>query len=142
MFFTTPKKTLLQLCEESIGIDITPEDTYPDMVSCAITVSTLINKLDPTFVKVAGTYTLWDMLAHRADYERVTVPSPETIIISPTGTGNGSIPGHTGIFLRDGVIASNDSQTGKFLKNYTLDTWKKRYVDKGGFKIYLFKKKV
>lgn len=136
------KKTLLKLCEESIGIDVTPDDLIPDSVSCAITVSTLLNKLDPTFPKVAGTWTLWDILEHRTDYERVTVPSPETIVISPTGTGNGSIPGHTGILLDDNVIASNDSASGKFLKNYTLDTWRQRYVDKGGFKVYMYKKKV
>lgn len=142
LMFSLQKKTLLQVCEESIGIDVTPDDLVPDSVSCAITVSTLLNKLDPSFPKVAGTWTLWDILEHRTDYERVTVPSPETIVISPTGTGNGSISGHTGIILADNVIASNDSATGKFLKNYTLDTWSARYVDKGGFKIYMYKKKV
>lgn len=140
MLFSTPKKTLLQVCTEGLGKDITPDDLIPDTVSCAITVSTLLNSIDSTFPKVAGTWTLWDILAHRKDYQRVTVPSPETIVISPTGTGNGSIPGHTGIIMEDGTIASNDSATGKFIKNYTLDTWARRYVDKGGFKIYMFKK--
>lgn len=133
-------KTLLQLCEESIGIDVTPDDLIPDKVACAITLTTLLNKLDPSFPKVAGTWTLWDILEHRTDYERVTVPSPETIIISPTGTGNGSMSGHTGVILANNVIASNDSATGKFIKNYTLDTWAERYVNKGGFKIHLYKK--
>lgn len=135
------KKTLLQHCQDSIGIDITPDDMIPDNVSCAITVSTLLRRIDVTFPLVAGTWTLWDILEHRKDYERVTVPSAETIIISPTGTGNGSMPGHVGIFMEDGIIASNDSNTGKFLKNYTLDTWYKRYVEKGGFKIQMYKKK-
>lgn len=135
------RKTLLQLCEESIGIDVTPDDLVPDAVACAITVTTLIRKLDATFPKVAGTWTLWDILEHRTDYERVTVPSPETIVISPTGTGNGKFPGHVGIMMTDNVIASNDSASGKFLKNYTLDTWRKRYVDQGGYKIYMYKKK-
>jgi len=135
------KKTLAQYCEEAIGTDVTPDDLIPDMVACAITVSTLINKTDPTFPKVAGTWTLWDILSHRSDYERVTTPTPETIVISPTGTGNGSIPGHVGIYLAGDVIASNDSQSGKFIKNYTLDTWKARYVTKGGFPVYYYKKK-
>lgn len=136
------KKTLLQLCKDSIGSDVTPDDLVPDSVACAITVSTLLNKLDPTFPRVAGTWTLYDILEHRPDYERVTVPSPETIIVSPTGTGNGSIPGHTGIILDDNVIASNDSGTGKFIKNYTLDTWQKRYADQGGFKLFMYKRKI
>ena len=136
------QKTLLQLCEENIGKDVTPDDLVPDTVACAITASTLLNMRDASFPKVAGTWTLWDILEHHKDYERVTVPSAETIVISPTGTGNGSMPGHVGIMLDNNVIASNDSATGKFLKNYTLDTWRDRYVTKGGFKIYMYKKRV
>ena len=45
------------------------------------------------------------------------------------------MPGHTGVILANNVIASNDSATGKFIKNYTLDTWAERYVNKGGFKM-------
>lgn len=136
----TMKKTLLQHAQDSLGIDITPDDMIPDTVACAITMSTLLRKVDPTFPLVAGSWTLWDILEHRADYARVVVPTPGTIIISPTGTGNGTIPGHVGIFMEDMTIASNDSNTGKFMKNYTLNTWMERYGKKGGFKSYLYKK--
>lgn len=141
-FLMQKPKTLLEVCNEHIGVDASPNDIAPDELGCAETVSTLINKVDRDFPIIPGTWTLWNILNNRTNYERVTVPSPETIIISPTGTGNGSIPGHVGIMLDDGVIASNDSATGKFIKNYTLDTWQKRYVEKGGFKVYMYKQKV
>jgi len=134
------KPTLLELAEQSIGTDVTPDDMVPDTVACAISLTTLINQTDKTFPKVAGTWTLWDILEHRSDYQRVTVPTPGCIVVSPTGTGNGSIPGHAGIIMADNTIASNDSATGKFIKNYTLDTWRARYVDKGGYKIFMYKK--
>jgi hypothetical protein len=135
-------QTLLEYAQESLGIDVTPDDLIPDAVACAITLTTLINKSDKTFPKVAGTWTLWDILEHNPKYERVTVPSPGTIVISPTGTGNGSINGHAGLFMEDMTIASNDSNSGKFIKNYTLDTWHRRYVGHGGFKIFMYKQKV
>lgn len=127
----TMKKTLLDHCMESLGTDVTPDDLIDDRVACAITVSTLINKVDATFPKVAGTYTLYDILEHRRDYKRVTDLLPETIIISPTGLGNPGTNGHVGIALDHGLIASNDSATGKFSANYTLDSWKARYEAMG-----------
>ena len=30
-------------------------------------------------------------------------------------------------------IASNDSRTGKFEENYTIDSWADRYVKRGGY---------
>lgn len=134
-------KPLVQVCKENLGIDVTPDDLIPDMVACAITASTLINKVDATFPKVAGTWSMWDILEHRKDYIRVTDITPGTIIISPTDTGNGKIRGHVGIYLEDEKIASNDSMTGKFIVNFTTETWKKRYVDLGGFKVFLYRKK-
>jgi len=33
---------------------------------------------------------------------------------------------------------SNNSATGLFEENFTLETWKKRYVDNGGFPMLFF----
>lgn len=135
-------KTLLQVCEEHLGIDVTPSDLIPDTVACADTITTLIRNVDKTFPLVSGTWTLYDILEHRKDWKRVTEPSPETLILSPTGMGGSSMIGHVGIFLKDGVIASNDSTTGKFMVNYTLDSWTKRYKKQGGLPIFLYKRVV
>lgn len=46
--------------------------------------------------------------------------------------------------MEDGVIASNDSgivlpsNKGKFLKNYTTETWARRYTQKLGLDTYLY----
>lgn len=140
---TPMQKTFIQHCEEALGVDVTPDDLVPDSVACAITVSTLINKVDATFPKVAGTWTLYDILEHRKDYTRVTDPTPGDIVISPTGLSKSkTMPnGHTGIIMSDLSIASNDSATGKFMKNYTLESWTNRYVVKGGYPLFIYRKK-
>lgn len=137
------KKTLVEYCIEALGTDVTPDDLVPDIVACAITVSTLMNKVDSTFPKVSGTWTLYDILVHRKDYEKVNDMTPGTIVISPTGMGNSKkLPnGHVGICTRDNKIASNNSDTGLFTENYTLDTWTKRYVTMGEYPLFLFRKK-
>lgn len=139
--FRPMKRTLLDECAAALGKDITPDDLVPDTVACAITVSTLISKIDPTFPKVAGTWTLYDILEHRPDFERVTVPAPGTIVISPTGTGNGAFPGHVGIVGANGKIMSNDSRTGTFEENYNLMTWEQRYARMGGFPVLYYRRK-
>jgi hypothetical protein len=138
--FLTMKNSLLQVCEQRLGTDVTPSDLVPDSVACADTVTTLIRLVDPSFPHVSGTWTLYDILEHRKDYAKVTELSPETIIISPTGMGNGTMSGHVGIVMGDGVIASNDSNTGKFIKNYTLETWTRRYAGHGGLPVLMYKK--
>ena len=35
--------------------------------------------------------------------------------------------------MLDDKIASNDSRTGKFEENYTIDSWGDRYVRRGGY---------
>lgn len=140
---TPMRKTFLEHCEDALDNDITPDDLVPDPVACAITVSTLINRVDATFPKVAGTWTLYDILEHRKDYARVTDPMPGDIVISPTGLSKSkTMPnGHTGVIMSSKKIASNDSATGKFMENYTMESWTDRYVTKGGYPLFLYRKK-
>lgn len=135
------KKTFIQTCNAALGTDVTPDDLVPDTVACAITVSTLIAKLDATFPKVAGTWTLYDILEHRKDWKRVADPTPGCVVLSPTGMGKKGTIGHVGIVMDDGRIASNNSKTGKFEKNYTLDSWTAYYGQKQGMPILIYKKK-
>lgn len=137
------RKSLLQLVEEHIGTDASPSDLAPDELGCAESVSTILNKYESgRFNIVTGTYSLLDSLLMCQDYKQVPVPIPGAIIISATGTSTkkGAV-GHTGFVLENGVIASNDSRTGKFLKNYTVDTWNAYYKDKLAFPVYYFIKK-
>lgn len=88
-----------------------------------------------------GTSTALLFKALKADktFQLVTKWEPGVIIISPTGMGDGH--GHTGFFTTDGIV-SNDSRTGKFSKNFTIDSWVKYYRLQKHFPIYYFKKVV
>jgi hypothetical protein len=132
------RKTFLQACTEALGTDATPDDLVPDTVACAITVSTLIRKVDPSFPLIAGTWTLWDVVRHRKDWQLVSEPVPGALVLSPTGTGKKGTVGHVGVIMEDGTIASNNSKTGKFEKNYTLASWRAYFAVKQGMPVHIF----
>lgn len=130
-----------------IGIDASPADRVPDEVACAESVCDIIKSIMPTMPVITGTWTLWDYMEKHAKFKKVTVPMPGTIIISPTGKGNGSIRGHVGICGDRGVIMSNTSfdnpktpenEKGKWMPNFTIDTWIEWYKNKGGMPIYMY----
>lgn len=131
-------KTKLQSLHDAakgvIGQDASPSDLAPDELGCAESVSNIVRKVLPDFPIITGTWTLEQKLKTDKRFTRVLTPSKGTIVISATGTGNGKIAGHVGIF-GDGVIMSNDSATGKFMPNFTLEGWTKRYKGIGGFPI-------
>lgn len=134
------KPTLLEVCEGAIGTDASPSDNAPDELGCAETVTTLLRKVYPTTPIITGTYTLLQYLDNPKNGFVIThTPTPECIVLSPTGTGNAGTVGHVGIVLEDGIIASNDSRTGKFMKNYDLSTWRSRYHEKQGMPVFYYK---
>ena len=131
-------KTLYQVALESLNRDISPSDRANDTVGCAESVSEVIRKVLPDFPIILGTYTLNEKLKKDPRFKAVTIPMPGDIIICPTGTGNDKFPGHVGIVLAGGKIASNTSANGKFEQNYTLETWANRWKTAGGFPIYYY----
>lgn len=135
------KNTLLSVCTAHLGTDASPNDVAPDELGCAETVTALLQKIYPETPIITGTYTLYEYLNNSPKYQKINEPEPEAIIISPTGMGNLGTNGHVGIFMEDGLIASNDSRTGKFLQNYTFETWKS-YYGKRGYPTFLFKRVV
>lgn len=79
-------------------------------------------------------------------FKEVKEPIRGDVIISPTGYStfrptkkNPITNGHIGIVMDDGVIASNDSKTSLFKKNYTLATWKARWEIKGKYPTHYFR---
>jgi hypothetical protein len=134
------KKTVLQVCTENLGKDASPMDIVSDDVACAETVTTLLQQVYPKMPKIPGTWTLWQYLKPENGWILCTDPEPECLVISPTGSVPNRI-GHVGIVMEDGVIASNDSATGKFMKNYTVKTWHNYYGVKLGMPIYYYKHK-
>lgn len=121
------KPTLLEVIEGHLGTDASPRDTAPDELACAETVTTILQKFYPGIPVITGTWTLNEWL--KVNWKQIDDPVPGCVVISPTGIGKGA--GHTGFALEDGVIASNDSRTGKFMKNYTVDVWRAQYGKRG-----------
>ncbi|MEQ9135767.1 MAG: hypothetical protein RLO51_11200 [Thalassobaculum sp.] len=132
--------TLCQAAAAAEGADASPADLAPDELGCAETVSTIVRGVLPDFPVITGTWTLWDALEHDKRFQRIALAMPECgdIIISPTVPGK-PFPGHTGIFAADGKIRSNDSESGTFEKNYTPDSWYRRYATMGRYPIYIYR---
>lgn len=130
-------ETLYQFALKYLGTDASPADLADDVVGCAETVTTIL-KAYMGFPVILGTATLYSNLETNPKFKRVTVPMPGNIVLSPTGMGNGNIQGHVGFVGQNGQILSNDSYTGKFSANFTLDTWNARYRDKGGLPVLFY----
>lgn len=127
---------------KNIGTDVTPDDVIPDEYDCADTVNKIHEEeFGDQIGGGASTTKLYQAIQKRADFQKVELPLPGDIVISPTGYGNGRLSnGHVGICAKNEVIMSNNSYTGKLDTAYTLATWKIRYVDTGGFPMDYFRK--
>lgn len=133
------KQTLLDICTANLGKDVSPKDLAPDSLGCAESVTNLLKQKYPETPIITGTITLYEYLKNAKNrWKETATPVPEAVVISHTGSGNGSVRGHTGILDENLNIMSNDSRTGKWITNYSLDTWRKRYVIGGGMKMRFF----
>jgi hypothetical protein len=124
----------------SIGRDASPEDSAPDEYGCANSLSEVIARALPDlhFPIFLSTRTLYQYLLNSPSFKLVSTPTPGCIIISVTGTGNGSIPnGHCGVVGKQWIM-SNDSRSGTWEANYTLDAWIRHYDIKGGMPTHYF----
>jgi hypothetical protein len=132
----------------SIGLDISPRDVAPDEVACAESLCEVVKDAFPelNFPTIISTAVLYQHLTKSPSFVQVDTPVGGEIIISPTGTGNGKLKnGHVGIMGRkksqDGSlwIMGNDSRTGIWSANFTLQSWRAYYERKGGFPVLFFK---
>jgi hypothetical protein len=120
------KPTFLDICEAHLGVDVTPDDRVPDEVACAITITTLLNKVYPFVTLIDGTWTLYDyMRKPTSNFIQLKEPEAGCIAIAPTGTGKKGTVGHVWV--------------GKFTKNYTYEVAKKKYTVEQGMQLYFFK---
>ena len=124
--------------EDALGRDVSPADRAPDELGCAESVCMLIREIVP-FPLITGTATLDEALARDIRFaEHSESAGPGTIIISPTGMGNGKIRGHVGIVGRDSKIMANESASGRWLYGYNLTTWLNYYGGVGGLPVYFY----
>lgn len=135
------REKLYFAAKAALGTDASPADTVPDEVACAESVNQIHkNCFGFPIGGDASTYRLYDALMKSPLFTIVTTPMRGDIVISPTGYGNGTIPGHVGICLDNDIIGSNDSGTGLFSTKYSLTDWRQRYQQKGGFPVIYFRR--
>lgn len=125
-----------------VGTDVTPEDIVPDEYDCSDTVCTILAKAGFPVGNFPLTTDLFKYFTHSKEWSRVYEPYTGDVIISPTGWGNGQLSnGHVGFVGENSKIYSNSSATGLLTQNYTLTSWKARYVDIGGFPMLYMRRK-
>lgn len=120
-----------------LGEDASPLDRVDDVVGCAESVTEILNKV-MGFPIITGTWTMWDYLKRDSRFKKTSIPMPGDIVISPT---EGKRRGHVGIVGKHGAILSSVSlgkDSGKFMANYTLDTWFARYRGKMELPVHFY----
>lgn len=140
----TAQQMLYDYALTKLGTDASPADIAPDEYGCAETVCDIIHGRFGDFPiqgTIISTAILYKQLKAHPKFRLVTDFGPGDVLVSPTGYGNGNLSnGHTGIVGESNTIMSNDSASGIFIQNYTLDTWIARYRKIGGFPLFFFRR--
>lgn len=127
-----------------LGQDASPFDEAPDEYGCADSLSKIINSAFPQCITGSvSTKELYQQLLRSNKFVKVAELEAGDIIISPTGSNTKTTEiknGHCGIVGEDGEVMSNSSATGTWEQNYTIETWIRRYRNKGAYPIYSFRK--
>jgi hypothetical protein len=140
--FGSARLKLYQTALEFRGFDASPNDVAPDEFGCAETVEGVYHAAFGTYIGgriLVSTTDLYKSLLISSRFTQTSQPQAGAIIISPTGYSSiGATHGHTGICGENGVVMSNDSRTGMFMENYTIDSWNRYYKERLGFPVYYF----
>lgn len=146
----TPTATkVYNLAKNSLGKHITLNENIPHDVGCAEAISYILKNAGISGIPeagIAGTATLYQFLSINPQFKRINAPEKGAIIISPTGSGNGTVTGHTGIlgglsvmYWGDYGICSNNSDSGLFLELWTLKKWYANYGTMGALPVAFFR---
>lgn len=147
---TATENKIYSQAKLNLGQHLTLNNAVPAEVGCAEAVSKVLSLAGIVVPPggIAGTATLYEWLVASTLFEKIDNAEQGAIIISPTGMGNGSVEGHTGLigsfglqFQNDWGVCSNDSASGKFLETWSLQRWIAYYEQLGGLPIYYFRAK-
>lgn len=145
---TPLESAIYSAAKENLGVHLTLNPNVSPEVGCAEAVSKLLSLAGvPIPLKgIAGTAALLAWLQANPDFEAVDAPEQGAIIVSATGTGNGSVEGHTGVFgamgamyVNDWGICSNDSNTGTLREQWYYTDWVQWYQTTGGLTTKIFR---
>lgn len=136
------QERLYNVAKESLGKHMTLNQNVSAEVGCAEAVSKVLQNAGVAGIPalgIAGTSALYDFLHEDVQFDEVTTPQAGDVIVSPTGWPGAVLAhGHVGIVGNYGIL-SNDSQTGLFKENWTLETWRKYYSDYGNLPTKYFR---
>lgn len=142
------EEQLYEEAKECLGHHITLNEAVPDEVGCAESVSYILTRvgIPDGNQGIAGTAQLYDWLRTNPKFLRIYEPEAGAVIVSPTGFGNGTIEGHTGVFGKFNVafpddwgIMSNDSASGLFKELWNWTRWQAYYGKTGGLPLAIFR---
>ena len=141
----SPREILYATTVSCFNTDASPADRAPDELACAETVNEIHRRAFGVSIDEPGVSTTklyHALIALKSMFVEVSVPLPGDIIISPTGYGGTRQirHGHVGIVGENGEIYSNDSDTGKLLKKWTIDRWFDHYKNAGGYRVVFFRR--
>ncbi len=129
-----PSRAILTYARLMDGVDLS--FTVPDDVGCAESVTRICNALYGDEI-IPGTYTLLHHYLRSNKWAESFAPVNGCVVIAPTGTGNGSMPGHVGIY-DNGKVWSNNSMSGRFDAHFTMSSFYRRYTRDGGIRVRCF----
>lgn len=136
----TNNDIILNYIKANLGKDL--NDDYNEL-GCAQTVNNVLkNCLGYIAGGGASTKAMLDALVINKNFLEVTSSQARAgdIIISATGTGNGTIDhGHVAFLGENGVIYGNNSLTGVMDDHLTSTIWKNYFFLKGGFTVRYFR---
>lgn len=146
----TPNETkVYNEAKACLGLHITLNNNVPADVGCAEAVSFVLTKAGITGIPAAGfagTADLYRWLLSNPQFKIIEQPEQGAVIVSPTGFGNGTVEGHTGIIAAFGLqypnefgILSNNSDNGLFQEKWNLLTWWENYGLKGHLPVAIFR---
>lgn len=145
---TATENTIYTQAKLHLGEHLTLNNAVPAEEGCAEAVSKILSLAGIVVPSegIPGTATLYEWLVASPKFEKITNAEQGAIIISPTGFGNNSVEGHTGIigafnlmYKNDWGICSNDSASGNFLETWSLQRWEAYYGTCGQLPIYFFR---
>ncbi len=131
----TNEEKLILYALDALDTDASPEDIAPDILGCAESVSNIIKKVLPDFPILTSTKDLDMKMFTDKRFKRCEIPNRGRIIVSPRTRAKN---GHVSIQVDYENLASSDSRTGLFQKNYTWQKWIEEFKYKRGLNIYIY----
>lgn len=146
---TNNEVKLYGIAKNLLGKHLTLNNNVPPDVGCAEAVSYVLKQAGVKNIPTSGiaaTADLYRWMLKDPQFHLIQQPEEGAIIVSPTGFGNGTVTGHTGILGVFGVqfpneygIMSNNSDNGLWQEKWNLLTWWENYGLKGKLPVALFR---